>query len=172
MQLMLRFQVEGLEGDEAIQKARVAVGNCIVAAVLLKTWLRELPDSIVPQVMLCQHVLPLYIDNYLQKHYGRCVELASKPEGSRDGITLLLQSIPRPNLCTLKALALFLRELSESRSVTLMGLDNFAIVFAPCWLRNPSDDPATLLVNTNKEISFAKEALNILCSDDFVVPSA
>lgn len=62
MQFMLRFQVDGLEGEEAIQKARVAVGNCIVAAVLLKTWLRELPDSIVPQVMLRQRVLPLWID--------------------------------------------------------------------------------------------------------------
>jgi hypothetical protein len=108
----------------------------------------------------------------LQKLYGRCVELASKPETSRDSITLLLQSLPRPNLYTLKALALFLRELSVSSSVTLMGLDNFAIVFAPCWLRNPSDDPATLMMNTNKEISFAKEALSILCSDDFVVATA
>jgi hypothetical protein len=72
----------------------------------------------------------------------------------------------------LKALALFLRELSESSSVTLMGLDNFAIVFAPCWLRNPSDDPATLMMNTHKEIAFAKEALSVLSADDFVVPPA
>ncbi len=50
------FQIEGLESDEAIQKARDAVGNCIVAAVLLKTWLRELPDSILPQV--CSNILP------------------------------------------------------------------------------------------------------------------
>jgi hypothetical protein len=53
-----------------------------------------------------------------------------------------------------------------------MGLDNFAIVFAPCWLRNPSDDPATLLVNASKEITFAKEALGVLCADEFVVQSA
>ena len=72
----------------------------------------------------------------------------------------------------MKALALFLRELSETSSVTLMGLDNFAIVFAPCWLRNPSDDPATLLVNASKEITFAKEALGVLCADEFVVQSA
>jgi hypothetical protein len=46
----LQLQIGGLESDEAIQKARDAVGSCVVAAVLLKTWLRELPDSIVPQV--------------------------------------------------------------------------------------------------------------------------
>jgi hypothetical protein len=115
---------------------------------------------------------PCYPNPLFQKHYGRCVELASKSVASREGVTQLLQSLPRANLCMLKALALFLRELSESSSVTLMGLDNFAIVFAPCWLRNPSDDPATLLVNTNKEITFAKEALTILSSEEFVVDSA
>ena len=140
--------------------------------MLLKTWLRELPDSIVPQVVcLPAAFLPLF-NPLFQKHYGRCVELASKSVASREGVTQLLQSLPRANLCMLKALALFLRELSESSSVTLMGLDNFAIVFAPCWLRNPSDDPATLLVNTNKEITFAKEALTILSSEEFVVDSA
>ena len=87
----------------------------------------------------------------------------------REGVTQVLQSLPRTNLCTLKALALFLQELSESSDVTRMGLDNFAIVFAPCWLRNPSDDPATLLMNANKEIAFAKEALAVLCSDDLSV---
>jgi hypothetical protein len=88
---------------------------------------------------------------------------------SGDAVAQMLQSLPRANLCTLKALALFLRELAESSEVTRMSLDNFAIVFAPCWLRNPSDDPATLLVNTNKEIAFSKEALTLLCSEDFVV---
>lgn len=149
------------------------MGNCIVAAVLLKTWLRELPDSIVPQVRLLispsSHFLLLGSHNCSQRIYGRCIELASKPGSGGEGVTQVLQSLPRANLCTLKALALFLRELSESSDVTRMGLDNFAIVFAPCWLRNPSDDPATLLVNTNKEIAFAKEALTVLCSDEFVV---
>ena len=138
--------------------------------MLLKTWLRELPDSIVPQVVCFLPPLHLRLAlPFFQRLYGRCVELVSKPGTNRDGVSQLLQSLPRANLCTLKALALFLRELSESSSVTLMGLDNFAIVFAPCWLRNPSDDPATLLVNANKEIAFAKEALALLCSEEFVV---
>ena len=47
----MRLQVDGLEGDEAIGKAQATVGNCVVAAVLLKTWFRELPDSVVPQVV-------------------------------------------------------------------------------------------------------------------------
>ena len=120
-------------------------------------------------LVVCLHYIHALFDPLFQKLYGRCVELASKSGISRDGVTQLLQSLPRVNICMLKALALFLRELSESSSVTLMGLDNFAIVFAPCWLRNPSDDPATLLVNTNKEITFAKEALTILSSEEFVV---
>ena len=47
----MRLLVDGLEGDEAIGKAQATVGNCVVAAVLLKTWFRELPDSVVPQVV-------------------------------------------------------------------------------------------------------------------------
>jgi hypothetical protein len=47
----LRLQIDGLDCDEAIQKAQYAVDNCVIAAVLLKCWLRELPDSIVPQVI-------------------------------------------------------------------------------------------------------------------------
>ena len=119
--------------------------------------------------VFCRHCICVLRYHFFQRLYGRCVELVSKPGTNRDGVSQLLQSLPRANLCTLKALALFLRELSESSSVTLMGLDNFAIVFAPCWLRNPSDDPATLLVNANKEIAFAKEALALLCSEEFVV---
>ena len=50
-----------------------------------------------------------------------------------------------------------------------MGLDNFAIVFAPCWLRNPCDDPKTMVLNTSIEISFVRMALVVLCSKEFVV---
>jgi hypothetical protein len=85
------------------------------------------------------------------------------------GNAQLLHSLPRVNLCTLKAMALFLHELSESSGVTLMGLGNFAIVFAPCWLRNPSNDPNSLLLNTNFEIAFAKEALAVLGTKEFAV---
>ena len=130
------------------------------------------PTQLCRRLFVCLQRFRALFNPLFQKHYGRCVELASKSVASREGVTQLLQSLPRANLCMLKALALFLRELSESSSVTLMGLDNFAIVFAPCWLRNPSDDPATLLVNTNKEITFAKEALTILSSEEFVVDSA
>jgi hypothetical protein len=104
-----------------------------------------------------------------QNLYSRCIQLASNPAMNQDGITQLLHSLPRANLCTLKVLALFLYELSQHSSVTLMGLDNFAIVFAPCWLRNPCDDPKTMVLNTSIEISFAKIALVVLSSKEFVV---
>ena len=105
----------------------------------------------------------------MQRLYGQCIQLASNLGTNDEGIKLLLHSLPQVNLCTLKALALLLLELSESSSITLMGLDNFAVVFAPCWLRNPSDNPEILLQNASKEIAFAKEALAVLCAEDFVV---
>jgi hypothetical protein len=49
-----------------------------------------------------------------------------------------------------------------------MGLEQFAIVFAPCWLRNPSDDARALPLSSIDEIAFAKEALIALCSDQVV----
>jgi hypothetical protein len=167
----LRFQIDGLDCDEAIQKAQHAVDNCVIAALLLKSWLRELPDSIVPQVIvIVVFAFHVYVfDNFFQKLYSRCIQMASDPAMNQDGITQLLHSLPRANMCTLKVLALFLYELSENSSVTLMGLDNFAIVFAPCWLRNPCDDPKMMLLNTSLEISFVRMALTVLCSKEFVV---
>ncbi len=106
---------------------------------------------------------------FFQNFYSQCIELAAQPGINKDSITQLLNSLPRVNLCTLKAIALFLHELSESSSVTLMSLDNFAIVFAPCWLRNPSDDPNSLLLNVSFEIAFTKQALTVLCNEEFVL---
>jgi hypothetical protein len=48
----LLYQIHGLDSEEALKKVQEVVDNCVVASVLLKNWLRELPDSIVPQVYL------------------------------------------------------------------------------------------------------------------------
>ena len=40
----------GVDSDETLKTAQHVVNDCVTAAVLLKNWLRELPDSIVPQV--------------------------------------------------------------------------------------------------------------------------
>jgi hypothetical protein len=50
--MTLQFQMHGLDNEEALNKVQGVVDNCVVASVLLKNWLRELPDSIVPQVDL------------------------------------------------------------------------------------------------------------------------
>ena len=50
----MRLQVDGLEGDEAIGKAQATVGNCVVAAVLLKTWFRGRPCMIKKKRCHCQ----------------------------------------------------------------------------------------------------------------------
>jgi hypothetical protein len=48
----------GVESDETLKTAQDVVNDCVTAAVLLKNWLRELPDSIVPQV---DHFLQYFV---------------------------------------------------------------------------------------------------------------
>lgn len=91
-------------------------------AGLLKEWLRNLHEPLIPQI-----------------YYDVCVSMARDGSLSSDQFEVFLSQLPETNRETLKYLARFLRQLAEHESTTRMGLPNFALVFAPCFLRCISD---------------------------------
>jgi len=52
---------------------------------------------------------------------------------------------------------MFLYDFAKAESVTKMGVDNLAMVFAPTFLR--SHDPQTMLLNTYNEGAFVHNVI-------------
>jgi hypothetical protein len=111
---------------------------------LLKQWLRDLPEPVLPD-------------------YGAA--LPEVPEGrdrsafdavlfdGPDHLLQLLASLPDANRRALLRLSRFLVNMCAEDVVakTKMGLDNLCTVFSQCVMRNPSTDPFSLLKNQPRE---------------------
>jgi len=102
-----------------------------VVAGCLKLWLRSLAEPLIPMQL-----------------YDTCIKNADNFEGCR----VILTSIPEINRAVTEYLAIFLYDFAKAESVTKMGVDNLAMVFAPAFLR--SQDPQTMLLNTYNEGAF------------------
>ncbi|KAJ4452964.1 putative Rho GTPase activation protein [Paratrimastix pyriformis] len=121
---------------------RVDAATPHLPAVLLKTWLRELSDPVVPA-----------------SSYLRCVS-TEDPAASCG----LLAEFPSPNRMLLKYLVRFLRLISLEPYVTTnkMTTNNVALMFAPNIIRNPSQDPFEILKRSQMEIRFMTNLLTHL----------
>ena len=137
--------------------------DCHTAASLLKLWLRELYEPLIPDAFYDEAVqLASKIDAEEQKGRSKdgkeSLERTTGSSSVKDRLQDLTNRLPELNRLTLmylvKYLQLFAR--SDVASVTKMDASNLATVFAPNCLRCPSQDPCVILENTRKEMSFVK----------------
>ena len=114
--------------------------NVHIYASLLKTYLRELNDSIVPI-----------------KYYNYCIDMTKKNKLNKQHFDILLSQLPKVNRELIKYLIKFLTQLllDDNTVITKMNLENVAIVFGPSFLRSPKDlDPQLQLFNAKYEKEF------------------
>ena len=146
------FRVPGDSENIAFNKVQLDRGifddsqfkEAHVPASLLKLWLRELEEPLIPA-----------------EYYERCVSEASNAEKCLD----ILDSLPDVNRAVAYELLAFLRNFSlpENLEKTKMTVDNLAMVFAPSFLRCPSDNPTIIFGNTKFEQAFVKTIM-VSCS--------
>ncbi|EGG22255.1 RhoGAP domain-containing protein [Cavenderia fasciculata] len=103
---------------------------------ILKLWLRDLKDSLIPTSL-----------------YDQCIMFKNEKD-----IMDIFASLP---MCNQKALSYILRMIqfgtkTENVCTSMMDCNNYATVFSPCFLRSPYSDPSIVLGNLNKEKEFAK----------------
>ncbi|EGC35155.1 hypothetical protein DICPUDRAFT_10267, partial [Dictyostelium purpureum] len=106
-----------------------------VLAGLLKLWLRELAQPVIPT--------ELYYD---------CIKSRSKEE-----VVRISSSLPEINREVLNYLLAFLKNVSQPQyaAYSKMDIDNVAMVFAPGLLRCPTTD-SNMLLNSQYEKDFIK----------------
>ena len=107
--------------------------NPHVPACVLKMWFLELKEPIIPMSLYNRFIAN---DNNLE-------ELSE----------LIYNDLPDVNRNTLLFLIRFLRTIAtpEKQKLTLMSMQNFALIFSPNIFRCPSEDPMTMLHNTKIE---------------------
>lgn len=113
-----------------------------VPASLLKIWLRELGEPIIPNSL-----------------YHRCLLVDPKDDGKEAmAIFSELSGDTRP---VLEYLINFLQVIGQPKyqKQTKMSLRNLSIVFGPTLLRCPSRDPLSILANAHMEEAFMESLL-------------
>lgn len=108
-----------------------------VPAGLLKLWLRQLPEPLIPHAF-----------------YQRALSSSDNPVE----VTRLIQVLPSINQLVISKLVACLQDLSREEVVahTKMDASNLAMVMAPNVLRCESEDPRVIFENTRREMSFLK----------------
>lgn len=108
-----------------------------IPASALKLWFRELSEPLIPE--------SLYYD---------CIGAYQDVEAS----IAVLARLPKLNRLLLIYILRFLQIIgqTENQPITKMDHDNLSMVWAPNFLRCPSDDPMTMFQNTKKEMSFVR----------------
>jgi hypothetical protein len=137
-----------------VEKGTIPVGSLTdphIPASLLKLWFRELEDPLIPE-----------------EYYEECITNCDH----RHNAVSLVESLPDLNKQVLYFLLRFLKNFitAESTNHTKMGLENIAMVWAPNFLRCPSDDHTLIFQNTRKEMAFLRLLLKHLDLDTVPPP--
>ena len=138
--------------------------DCHTAASLLKLWLRELYEPLIPDSFYDEAIqLGSHIEQQEQQK-GRKKEekgVGGRSHSSREKLEKLIIRLPELNQLTLMYLAKYLQLFArpEVSIVTKMDASNLATVFAPNCLKCPSQDPIVILENTRKEMAFVKSLI-------------
>ena len=133
--------------------------DCHTAASLLKLWLRELYEPLIPDALYNEAiVLGSQIEQHEQLKGKNKEDKAFSP---REKLEKLISRLPDLNQLTLMYLAKYLQLFArpEVSSVTKMDASNLATVFAPNCLKCLSEDPMIILENTRKEMAFVKSLI-------------
>ncbi|CAN0151893.1 unnamed protein product [Lampetra planeri] len=115
---------DGDEGGDAVEVPEAWRGQADVSSVagLLKLFLRELPDGVVPASLL---------PSFLQAYRGRAGDEMRLAESLR----LLLAQLPGENHALLLYLCSFLVRVAQHQEVNLMSPQNLGTVFGPNFFR-------------------------------------
>lgn len=117
------------------------VNDANVAASLLKQWFRDLREPVIDQ-----------------SAYEQCISSCDDETVSK-GIVLSLPKINQFVLCfIIRFLQIFCNR--QVINATKMDVNNLAMVWAPNFLRCPSDDPQVIFENTRKEMTFVRTLLS------------
>lgn len=120
------------------------VSDPLVAADVLKSWLRGLTTPLFPT-----------------ETYNKCVKIG-RGGGGKDDAMRLMQGLPAANRECLEWIFRFIVDLSKSSEVTMMTLNNLCLVFSPNLLKNPSGDPMTFASNSEIEKRFV-----VMCCENY-----
>jgi len=133
----LRYQIEKKNFDINI------CSDPHVPASLLKLWLRELAEPLIPT-----------------DAYESCISIGRRECNANIGIEAweLMNSLPEINRLVIDYMTNFLKVIAkpENQKYTKMTLANLAMVFAPNFLRCPSDNPQIIFENTKYEQAFLR----------------
>ena len=134
----LRLRIE--KGDYNLPEN---IRDPAIPASLLKQWLRDLAVPLIPN-----------------EFYDRAIANANNVEGAIS----VLDDLPIHNLHVTKYMIKFLQVIGDARyqPTTKMTVSNLAMVFAPNFLRCPSEDPLVILRNSKVEQTFIKTLINYL----------
>eukprot|EP01104_Vermistella_antarctica_P005944 TRINITY_DN1668_c0_g1_i1.p1 TRINITY_DN1668_c0_g1~~TRINITY_DN1668_c0_g1_i1.p1 ORF type:complete len:571 (+),score=117.45 TRINITY_DN1668_c0_g1_i1:120-1715(+) len=118
----------------------VGVRDPHIPANVLKVWLRELSEPLIPP-----------------SSYDLCIAAA---DSSTQAIAVV-EKLPALNKEILKYIISFLKNLvkPENQPKTKMGVPNVALLFAACIMRCPSSNPAEILENSKHEQTFVKSLI-------------
>ncbi|KAJ1891484.1 hypothetical protein LPJ66_006892, partial [Kickxella alabastrina] len=133
---LTRLQIEAGQPDFS------GIHDPNVPASLLKEWLRDLADPLIPESM-----------------YDECM---AKP-ADRDTVQSVLDRIPDTSLGVIKYLLGFLSNLlhPDVQASTKMDGSNLALVFGPTLLRNPVSDLKDVFANSSGEQTFVLTMIEI-----------
>lgn len=113
-------------------------------AALLKVWLHDLPDSLIPTDSYLEAI------NIVKLHSSESIEIQER-------LCLDQQlNLPPVNRNIIIRIAIMCDKISspDNNKKSRMSIDGLSIVFAPSLLRNPSEDPHDQMSNTKYEARF------------------
>ncbi|GBC02411.1 hypothetical protein RclHR1_04600011 [Rhizophagus clarus] len=118
-----------------------------VPSSLLKLWLRDLAEPLIPN-----------------KFYDKCIRLSEDVRAVE-----IIKELPSINQRVVVDTIDFLQKFADPQvaKITKMNVHNIAMVFAPNFLRCPSDNLAIIFENTKYEQAFLRTLLLNLNSKDF-----
>lgn len=136
--------LDGLIRQFDAENYQIVTDNPNAPAALLKQWLRLLEAPLIPTEMYSMAIVA-----------AQTSPKSDSPENSQ--VRALLDQLPAVNRAVLERICTGLVTpilLPEHVATNRMSIRNLAIVFAPGFLRNPSDDPMEMLNNSKFETSF------------------
>ena len=129
---MLKVQ---LDRGDAVEPG--TFGEPHIPASTLKLWFRELTDPLVPEEL-----------------YDECVNASKDIPASLAAVA----KMPPLNRLLLTYIVRFLQVIGQpdNHAVTKMNYENLSMVWAPNFLRCPSDDPLQILQFAKREMTFTR----------------
>lgn len=126
-------------------------GNPHAAACLLKLWLRELPDPVLPRSV-----------------YAEIIEGFHKGGGNgkfgEEPCLKVYRQMNTPSQALLKSVLLLCQDVVANGAVNRMSFEALSVVFTPCFFdASAGTDPSQMIIRSRQEQKFLVEFLSIMC---------